>query len=133
MILSQTLVRNERADAARRGENVELHHYTVRSTGDAGARKPSLPDERTRALASRRLGAARFQGRIVSGPSEEPRFEALSQAELARQRVAAIIVNAEAGLRWIDRPEPSVAEVRALLEEIVRDGGAAARLLGPGD
>jgi signal transduction histidine kinase len=38
------------------------------------------------------------------------------------QPLTAIVTNANAGLRWLGRPEPDVDEVRALLARIVRDG-----------
>ena len=48
----------------------------------------------------------------------------------ANQCLAAILLNADAGLRWLDRPEPSLQELRALLEDIIRDGHRASILLG---
>ncbi len=38
------------------------------------------------------------------------------------QPLAAIVTNASAGLRWLARDEPDLAEVRAVLEKIVNDG-----------
>lgn len=38
------------------------------------------------------------------------------------QPLTAIVANANAGLRWLRRPEPDVDEVRAVLARIVRDG-----------
>jgi PAS domain S-box-containing protein len=45
-----------------------------------------------------------------------------SIAHEINQPLAAIVANANAGLRWLDRPVPNIAEVRAVLERIVRDG-----------
>ena len=38
-----------------------------------------------------------------------------------RQPMAAIVANANAGLRWLKRPDPNLVEVQAALERIVRD------------
>lgn len=46
------------------------------------------------------------------------------------QPLGAIVANAEAGLRWLNRPEPDVDEVRELLERIVRNGRRAADIIG---
>ena len=53
----------------------------------------------------------------------------LSTDAQANQCLAAILLNADAGIRWLDRPEPCLGELRALLLEIVRDGHKAAALL----
>jgi C4-dicarboxylate-specific signal transduction histidine kinase len=38
------------------------------------------------------------------------------------QPLAAVVTNANAGLRWLNRPQPDVDEVQALLARIVKDG-----------
>ena len=45
-----------------------------------------------------------------------------SIAHEINQPLAAIVMNATAGLRWLARPEPHVDEVRAALDRIVSDG-----------
>jgi PAS domain S-box-containing protein len=52
-----------------------------------------------------------------------------SIAHEVNQPLAAIATNGEAGLRWLDRPEPDVAEVRALTKRIVADARRAADIL----
>jgi C4-dicarboxylate-specific signal transduction histidine kinase len=45
------------------------------------------------------------------------------------QPLAAVVTNANAGLRWLNRPEPDVDEVQALLARIVKDGHRAGELI----
>ncbi|HEY2137937.1 MAG TPA: PAS domain S-box protein [Xanthobacteraceae bacterium] len=45
-----------------------------------------------------------------------------SIAHEVKQPLAAIVSSANAGLRWLKRPEPDLAEVQAALEQIVKDG-----------
>jgi C4-dicarboxylate-specific signal transduction histidine kinase len=52
-----------------------------------------------------------------------------SIAHEVNQPLAAIATNAEAGLRWLDRPEPDIAEVRALTKRIAADARRAADVL----
>jgi C4-dicarboxylate-specific signal transduction histidine kinase len=52
-----------------------------------------------------------------------------SIAHEVNQPLAAIATNGEAGLRWLDRPEPDVAEVRVLTKRIVADAQRAADVL----
>ena len=40
-----------------------------------------------------------------------------------RQPLAAIIANADAGLRWLKKPEPDIDEALAALTRIVRESG----------
>jgi PAS domain S-box-containing protein len=42
-----------------------------------------------------------------------------------RQPLGAVVTNANAGLRWLNRPEPDLAEVRDTLNHIVSDGHRA--------
>jgi PAS domain S-box-containing protein len=42
-----------------------------------------------------------------------------------RQPLGAVVTNANAGLRWLNRPEPDLAEVRDTLKHIVSDGHRA--------
>lgn len=52
-----------------------------------------------------------------------------SIAHEVNQPLAAIATNASAGLRWLDRPEPDMAEVKALAERIVADARRAADII----
>lgn len=52
-----------------------------------------------------------------------------SIAHEVNQPLAAIATNASAGLRWLDRPEPDVAEVRTLTQRIVADAQRAAEII----
>ena len=45
------------------------------------------------------------------------------------QPLTSIVTNAEAGLRWLDRENPDIAEVRAILERIVKNGNRAADVI----
>src|SRR5271156_5731518 len=45
-----------------------------------------------------------------------------SIAHEIKQPIAAIVANANAGLRWLERTNPDVDETRAVLQAIVRDG-----------
>jgi len=51
---------------------------------------------------------------------------AASIAHELNQPLAAVVGNASAGLRWLDRPVPDLAEARASLQRVVRDGHRAA-------
>jgi C4-dicarboxylate-specific signal transduction histidine kinase len=52
-----------------------------------------------------------------------------SIAHEINQPLAAVVAHAGAGLRWLDRPVPDLAEARATLQEIVRDGHRAAEVI----
>lgn len=52
-----------------------------------------------------------------------------SIAHEVNQPLAAIAANGEAGLRWLGRPEPDVAEVRELTKRIVADARRAAEII----
>jgi PAS domain S-box-containing protein len=52
-----------------------------------------------------------------------------SIAHEVNQPLTALVTNANAGLRWLDRPEPDVNEVRALLKRIVDDGHRASAVI----
>jgi len=58
-------------------------------------------------------------------------MEALSAtiAHELNQPLASMVTNANAGLRWIKRPDPDLAEVRAALERIVDDGHRSASVI----
>jgi len=46
-----------------------------------------------------------------------------------RQPLGAIVTNANAGLRWLDRPQPDLDEVRDSLRHIVADGHRASEVI----
>ncbi|MDX2236187.1 MAG: ATP-binding protein [Hyphomonadaceae bacterium] len=52
-----------------------------------------------------------------------------SIAHEVNQPLAAIATNASAGLRWLDRAEPDIAEVRALTARIIADAQRAAEVI----
>lgn len=52
-----------------------------------------------------------------------------SIAHEVNQPLAAIATNASAGLRWLDRAEPDIAEVRALTQRIIADAERAASII----
>jgi len=52
-----------------------------------------------------------------------------SIAHEVNQPLAAIATNAAAGLRWLDRPEPDITEVRALTQRIIADAQRAADII----
>lgn len=52
-----------------------------------------------------------------------------SIAHEVNQPLGSIIASAEAGLRWLDRTEPDLAEVKALLERIAGSGRRAAEIV----
>lgn len=54
---------------------------------------------------------------------------ASSVAHEVNQPVGAIMTNANAALRWLDRAEPDLAEVRSALQRIVRDAGRASDVI----
>jgi C4-dicarboxylate-specific signal transduction histidine kinase len=52
-----------------------------------------------------------------------------SIAHEVNQPLAAIVASGQAGLRWLDRPAPDLAEVRVLTERIVADARRAADII----
>ena len=93
-----------------------------------------------------------FRGAVIVNISDRKRAEAAleqAQADLARlnrvmllgemtasiahevnQPIAAVITNANAGLRWLDAKRPDLDEVRQGLGRIVRDGTRAGEVIG---
>ena len=57
-------------------------------------------------------------------------YLAASIVHQVKQPIAAMVTNAEAALRWLDRPAPDLREVRQALGRIVRDGARANALVG---
>jgi C4-dicarboxylate-specific signal transduction histidine kinase len=52
-----------------------------------------------------------------------------SIAHEVNQPLAAIVTNGEAGLRWIDRSEPDLGEVRDAMKRMIRDGKRASQFV----
>lgn len=52
-----------------------------------------------------------------------------SIAHEVNQPLAAIATNAAAGLRWLDRPEPDLGEVRSLITRVAADARRAANII----
>jgi NO-binding membrane sensor protein with MHYT domain len=53
-----------------------------------------------------------------------------SLAHEVNQPIAAVVANAEAGVRWLARDPPDLEEARAAAMEIVKDGTRAAEIIG---
>jgi len=51
-------------------------------------------------------------------------------AHEVRQPLSGMITNADAGLRWLDRPTPELDEAKAAFKQIVADGHRAAAVIG---
>lgn len=52
-----------------------------------------------------------------------------SIAHELNQPLSSIVTNGQAGLRWLVRPEPDLAEVRKVLDRVVADGQRAAEVI----
>ena len=52
-----------------------------------------------------------------------------SIAHELNQPLAAIVTNGNAGLRWLNRPEPDLGEVRAVLRRVVDEGHRASQII----
>lgn len=80
------------------------------------------------------LQARLLKSLLAEGRAQEARatmLEALSAAlahEL-NQPLASIVTSADAAARWLDRPEPDLAEARARLRRIASDGHSAAAII----
>ena len=53
-----------------------------------------------------------------------------SIAHEIRQPLAAVIMNAQAGLRWLRRPQPDIGEAEEAFDSIARDGRRAEDIIG---
>src|SRR5262249_4837000 len=51
-------------------------------------------------------------------------------AHEVRQPLSGMITNADAGLRWLDRPMPDLDEAKAAFKQIVADGHRAGAVIG---
>jgi len=80
------------------------------------------------------LHARLLQSLLVESRAKDARatmLEALSAAlahEL-NQPLAGIVTSADAAIRWLDRPQPDLQEVRARLDRIATEGHAAAAII----
>ena len=52
-----------------------------------------------------------------------------SIAHEVNQPLAGIVTNGEAGLRWLDRKQPELGEVRSAMERMIRDGKRASQVV----
>jgi C4-dicarboxylate-specific signal transduction histidine kinase len=52
-----------------------------------------------------------------------------SIAHEVNQPLAGIVINGEAALRWLNRPQPELGEVRSAIERMVRDGRRAGEVI----
>jgi PAS domain S-box-containing protein len=102
------------------------------------------------AITDRRSGARLTFGMVIDTTEKKQAQDALQEtrAELARvarmnqmaamtgsivheisQPIAAMVANANAGLRWVEQTTPDVNETRSTLKGIVRDGQRAAEVI----
>jgi C4-dicarboxylate-specific signal transduction histidine kinase len=79
-------------------------------------------------LASERLRDAQVQLAHIGRVTTMGQLSA-SIAHEVNQPISATVINAEAALRWLDRPEPDLDEVRQALACIVKDGNRAAEVI----
>lgn len=82
-----------------------------------------------------RLRAEAAARRLQSDFAHAARISMLGElttsiAHEVNQPLAAIATNAEAALRWLDRPEPDVGEVRTIATRISADAHRAAQIIG---
>lgn len=82
-----------------------------------------------------RLEAERMLQQVQADFAHAARVATLGEltasiAHEVNQPLAAIATNGEASLRWLDRPEPNVAEVRVLAGRMVADARRAADVIG---
>jgi C4-dicarboxylate-specific signal transduction histidine kinase len=110
------------------GEFKASTHNEGRSV-DAVDRRP----DKTRNVASQnhagdRLGASR---RTMASMVRVATMQAMlaSIAHDVSQPLTALVTSANAGLRWLGRPEPDLDEVRTLLARIVKDGHRAGEVI----
>lgn len=82
-----------------------------------------------------RLAAERMLQQVQADFAHAARVATLGEltasiAHEVNQPLAAIATNGEASLRWLDRPEPNVEEVRVLAGRMVADARRAADVIG---
>jgi C4-dicarboxylate-specific signal transduction histidine kinase len=75
------------------------------------------------------LRGAQAERANVSGATTMGRLAA-SIAHEINQPLSGMITNADAGLRWLDRPTPDLDEVKAALNRIIADGHRAVAMIG---
>src|SRR5262249_61271996 len=75
----------------------------------------------------RAAGTLRHAEQELRGASRRTTLAAMSAAiaHEIKQPLGAIVTNANAGLRWLDRPRPDLHEVRESLKHIIGDGHRA--------
>ncbi|QAY78709.1 PAS domain S-box protein [Sphingosinicella sp. BN140058] len=84
---------------------------------------------------SERKRAEEALGRLQADLARAARISMLGEftasiAHEVNQPLAAIATNVEAGLRWLNRPEPDIEEVRALSGRVIADARRAAEIIG---
>ena len=65
-----------------------------------------------------------------SGPAAGDGFAVASIAHEVKQPLAAVVTNAGASLRWLQREPPNLAEARGALERIIQEGNRAGDIVG---
>ena len=108
---------------------------TARTAGCPGRRWPkkgkSIPSPGTSPISRiRRINCA-FRAASLREVSRHTTMGAMaaSIAHEVNQPLAALVTNANAGMRWLDKPEPDIDEVRKLLKRIVDDGHRAGAVI----
>ena len=120
-------------------------HSTVVKTGTplpvntyfsaVSGRAPSQPtfltlavDVTSRQAAEDALRAAQSElGRIARLTTVDAM--AASIAHELNQPLASIVTNGNAGIRWLDRPEPNLEETRSAFKRVVSEGHRAAQII----
>jgi signal transduction histidine kinase len=106
--------------ASTRDEGRSVGSGGSRAGETGGASRPNNGAERHRA--SREVMATMLRDATI-------RAVMSTIAHDVNQPLAAVVTNANAGLRWLNRPKPDVDEVQMLLARIVKDGHRAGELI----
>lgn len=89
----------------------------------------AIQDVTARYLADQALARARSELAHVSRMTSLAGLTA-SIAHEVNQPLAAVVTNAHACLRWLDRPTASLVEAREAAQHIIRDGNRASEVIG---
>jgi signal transduction histidine kinase len=115
--------RHKILSALRRGK--ELEASAIVYPGDDPEKAPQRPPKHD--LVDYYERSVRKGGTGIPEPTVEAAAAAI--AHEVRQPLAAMVVSANAGLRWLKRSQPNLDEVGAAFERIVRDGHRANEII----
>lgn len=101
--------------------HASLEKETVADAGHAGDSAP--PNVAEAAVAEATVSPAPMLGAV------SPQELAAAIVHEVSQPLTALLANAEAGLRWVERPSPDLDEVRRSVEAILVDGRRACDLI----